>query len=174
MAGKRTGLFGIYLNFTCLQKCVECLRAIGIRANDVAVLLAGPGSQDSNSRVRYGSEQGAPSFLGSTTRISLPASGVLTGTLINLGMPVYDAERYENRVQNGGVLVSVRCASPVWMDRVREILKQTGAEDISFSHDARAQIQSAYAEKPYAPQLAIGPNGALLTQPSSGVESSEG
>jgi len=164
MLGKTPGLFGIYLNSTCLQKSVECLKAIGVRANDVAVLLT---SSQGSSSVQ--TERAVPSFMGSLTRISVPASGVLTDTLINLGVPVYDAERYENRVQNGGMLIYVRCASPVWIDRVAEILKQTEAVDILLSRDARAQIRSARAEQPYGPDLAVCGSGAALRQPSAGA-----
>lgn len=190
MAGN-LALFGIYLNFTCLQKCVDCLRAIGVRTTDVAILLAaGPGRTNfalvdeaglpKIGCATHGSEGALlPSFLGSTTRISVPASGVFTGTLINLGVPVYETERYENRIQNGGVLVSVRCTSSVWLDRVKEILKQTGAEDISLSRDARAQANSVPTQilvaPPYVPQLQLSGNGALLTQQNSGAQaSSEG
>ena len=162
MLGKPPGLFGIYLNGTCLQKSVECLKAIGVRSNDVAVLLTA--SQGSS---RTQPERAVPSFMGSLTRISVPASGVLTDTLINLGVPVYEAERYENRVQNGGVLMYVRCASPGWIDRVAEILKQTEAVDILFNRDARAQIRATRVERPYAPELAVRASGAVLMQPSA-------
>jgi len=173
MAGKNPGLFGIYLNLTGLQKCVECLTAIGVRSNDVAVLLPHSAARN-NSQVRHDFAGATPSFLGSTTRISVSVSGVLIDTLINLGMPVYDAERYENRVRNGGVLISVRCAPPLWMERVREILKQTGAEDISLSRDARAHMRSARVEPylSYAPPRTSGGDGALLLQRSSGLQPS--
>lgn len=163
MFGENPGLFGIYLNSTCLQKCVECLKAVGVRSNDMAVLLSASQTGSSGRQT----ERAIPSFLGSLTRISVPASGVLTDTLINLGAPVYDAERYESRVQNGGVLMYVRCASPGWLDRVAEILRLTGAEDISPSRDARAQIRAARAEQAYAPELAIRGSGAVLVQPSA-------
>ncbi|HEV2222863.1 MAG TPA: hypothetical protein VGS27_05770 [Candidatus Sulfotelmatobacter sp.] len=107
--------------------------------------------------------------MNSLTRISVPASGVLTDTLINLGVPVYDAERYESRVQNGGMLIYVRCACPAWIDRVAEILSQTEAVDILFSRDARAQIRATRAEQSFARELAIRGNGAALMQPTAGA-----
>lgn len=184
MAGKNLALFGIYLSFTSLQKCVDCLRAIGVRTTDVAILLAGgPGQKKvalaneprgpNGGRATYSLEGALPSFLAGTTRISVPASGVFTSTLINLAVPVYDTERYENLIHNGGVLVSVRCASPIGLDRVKEILKQTGAEDISLSRDARAKAGSVpvpvLVPPTYAPELQLGGNGALLMQQDSGA-----
>ena len=165
MAGKNPALFGIYLNFGSLQNSMDCLKAIGVKANDIAILMSSTASQGKPGQ--YNSRASLPSFLASTTRISVPVSGVLMDTLISLGMAVYDAERYESRVQNGGVLMYIRCLSPAWFDRVREVLKQTGAEDVSFSRDARTQIHSAHVE-PYEPSLGITGNGALLMQDARG------
>ena len=184
MAGRTLALFGIYLNFRCLQKCVDCLRVIGVRTTDVAVLLATGYSKptvDNESRVPNGAsapvafQDVLPGFLSSTTRISAPVSGIFTGTLLNLGVPVYDAERYENLVRNGGALVSVRCASPISLDRVKEILKQTGAADISLSRDARAQAARSapvpvLVSPPFVPELQLTSDGGLLMQQSPGTQ----
>ena len=183
MAGKTLALFGIYLNFRCLQKCVDCLRDIGVRTTDVAVLVATGRPRftvASESRVPNGRstachpEQTLPTFLASTTRISAPASGIFTGTLLNLGVPVYDTERYEGLIRNGGVLVSVRCASSISLDRVKEILKQTGAADISLSRDARAQTRSVsvplLVTPPFVPELQLGSNGGLLIKQSPSAQ----
>src|SRR6188472_2495108 len=35
--------------------------------------------------------------------------GGITGGLIGLGMPEYEAKRYEGRVKSGGILISVHC-----------------------------------------------------------------
>jgi hypothetical protein len=59
------------------------------------------------------------------------AVGVLVGALIGMGIPEYEAKRYEGRVKNGGVLLSVHCDNSDWVDRAKDILKRTGAEDIA-------------------------------------------
>src|SRR5438874_379082 len=59
------------------------------------------------------------------------AVGGLVGALVGMGMPEYEAKRYEGRVKNGGVLLSAHCETSDEIDRAKEILKQTGAEDIS-------------------------------------------
>lgn len=59
------------------------------------------------------------------------AVGVLIGALVGMGIPEYEAKRYEGRVKNGGILLSVHCDNSDWVDRAKDILKQTGAEDIS-------------------------------------------
>jgi hypothetical protein len=48
-----------------------------------------------------------------------------------MGIPEYEAKRYEGRVKDGGVLLSVHCNTAEEISRAEALLKQTGAEDIS-------------------------------------------
>jgi len=66
------------------------------------------------------------------------AVGGVAGALIGMGMPEYEAKRYEGRVKEGGILLSVHCDSSEWVKRAKEILKQTGAEDVSSTGEASA------------------------------------
>jgi hypothetical protein len=59
------------------------------------------------------------------------AVGGLIGALVGMGIPEYEAKRYEGRVKDGGVLLSVHCDSSDDIARAKDLLKQTGAEDIS-------------------------------------------
>jgi hypothetical protein len=61
------------------------------------------------------------------------AVGGLIGALVGMGIPEYEAKRYEGRVKNGGVLLSVHCESSNEVSRAKELLKQTGADDIASS-----------------------------------------
>jgi hypothetical protein len=61
------------------------------------------------------------------------AVGGLLGALVGMGIPEYEAKRYEGRVKNGGILISVHCESSEEISRAREILKATGAEDVASS-----------------------------------------
>jgi hypothetical protein len=64
--------------------------------------------------------------------------GGLTGALIGFGIPEYEAKRYEGRVQKGGILLSVHCDTSEQITRAKDILKSTGAEDISSTGEASA------------------------------------
>ena len=64
------------------------------------------------------------------------AVGGVTGALIGLGIPEYEAKRYEGRLQKGGILLSVHCDTSDEITRAKEILKTTGAEDISSTGEA--------------------------------------
>src|SRR5579863_6866133 len=61
------------------------------------------------------------------------AVGGLIGALVGMGMPEYEAKRYEGRVKAGGVLLSVHCDTSDEISLAKELLKATGAEDISSS-----------------------------------------
>ena len=59
------------------------------------------------------------------------AVGGLVGALVGMGIPEYEAKRYEGRVKDGGVLLSVHCDTSAEIARAKEVLKRTGAEDIA-------------------------------------------
>jgi hypothetical protein len=74
------------------------------------------------------------------------AIGGLTGALIGMGIPEYEAKRYEGRVKSGGILLSVHCDSSEWTKKAKEILERTGAEDVSSTSEASADF--AKSDKP--------------------------
>jgi Heat induced stress protein YflT domain len=59
------------------------------------------------------------------------AAGGLVGALVGMGIPEYEAKRYEGRVKEGGILVSVHCDDSDWVSRAKDVLERNGAEDIS-------------------------------------------
>src|ERR1700678_1620895 len=64
------------------------------------------------------------------------AVGGLTGALVGMGIPEYEAKRYEGRVKDGGILLSVHCDTSDQIKRAKEVLKNTGAEDISSTGES--------------------------------------
>jgi uncharacterized membrane protein len=62
--------------------------------------------------------------------------GGLAGALVGLGIPEYEAKRYEGIIQKGGILLSVHCSTSDEVKRAKEILKNTGAQDISSTGEA--------------------------------------
>lgn len=64
--------------------------------------------------------------------------GGLTGTLIGLGIPEYEAKRYEGKIKNGNILLSIHASSSAEIDRAKDILKNAGAEDISYTEEVAA------------------------------------
>src|SRR5579862_3869406 len=66
------------------------------------------------------------------------AVGGLTGALIGMGIPEYEAKRYEGRVKEGGILLSVHCDDSSWTKKAKGILERTGAQDVSSTGEATA------------------------------------
>jgi len=77
---------------------------------------------------------------------ALGTLGGVVGALVGMGIPEYEAKRYEGRVKHGGILLSVHCDNHDWAKRGEEILKRTGAEDIASTHEASADY--ATSDKP--------------------------
>src|SRR5512141_1106622 len=57
------------------------------------------------------------------------AVGGLVGALVGMGIPEYEAKRYEGQIIKGAILVSVHCDNSDWVKRAKDLLQQTGAED---------------------------------------------
>jgi hypothetical protein len=70
------------------------------------------------------------------------AVGGIAGALIGLGIPEYEAKRYEGRILKGGILLSVHCDDSGWTSKAKEVLERTGAEDISATTEAPADVRA--------------------------------
>jgi hypothetical protein len=68
------------------------------------------------------------------------AVGGLIGALVGMGIPEYEAKRYEGRIKEGGVLLSVHCDTSEEIKRAKDLLKQTGAEDIASAGESSANV----------------------------------
>jgi uncharacterized membrane protein len=64
--------------------------------------------------------------------------GGLIGALVGMGIPEYEAKRYEGHIKAGGVLLSVHCDTSDEITRAKDLLKHTGAQDILSSGEASA------------------------------------
>jgi hypothetical protein len=64
-----------------------------------------------------------------------------------MGIPEYEAKRCEGIIKNGGVLLSVHCDTAEEITRAKDLLKRTGAEDISSSGEASADYATPTASR---------------------------
>jgi hypothetical protein len=67
------------------------------------------------------------------------AVGGLIGALVGMGIPEYEARRYEGRVKDGGILLSVHCETPGEILRSKEVLRDTGAVDIATTGESAGE-----------------------------------
>src|SRR6185436_5718928 len=69
--------------------------------------------------------------LGATT-------GGLVGGLVGLGIPEFEAKRYETKLRSGNYLIAVHAHDGDETDRAKEIFKTAGADDITTSSMSKA------------------------------------
>jgi len=74
--------------------------------------------------------------------------GGLTGALIGGGIPEFEAQRYADRLHGGQVLLSVRCDNSEWANKAVDLLRQTGAEDISGTSEAEGEFDISGQARP--------------------------
>lgn len=69
--------------------------------------------------------------------------GGVVGALVGMGIPEYEAKRYEARLRTGGILLSVHCDTSDDIKRAKEVLKTTGAEDVSSTGEKSVSDKEA-------------------------------
>jgi hypothetical protein len=87
--------------------------------------------------------------------------GGIIGALVGMGIPEYEAKRYEGRIRAGGILLSVHCDDSHWVKRAKDILTQTGAQDIASAEEKAGDF--ANAEKPQ-PRVRGAGSGSTVTE----------
>src|SRR3984885_4058192 len=68
--------------------------------------------------------------------------GGLTGALVGLGIPEYEAKRYEGKVKEGGILISVHSENNEETSSAKGIFEKEGAHDISSTGEAPAEVKA--------------------------------
>src|SRR6478609_11049884 len=62
--------------------------------------------------------------------------GGVTGALIGMGIPEFEAKRYEGLLKDGRILVSVHSDSSDWTTKGKKILEEGGATNVSSAGEA--------------------------------------
>ena len=78
------------------------------------------------------------------------AAGGLVGALVGMGIPEYEAKRYEGKIKQGNVLISVHSDNSDETKRAKEIFERAGAEDISSTGEegvSESKSHGAHARK---------------------------
>ena len=65
------------------------------------------------------------------------------GTMDFAGIPEYEAKRYEGKVRDGNILISVQTEDPDDASHARDILEHGGAEDISSTAETAVTADNA-------------------------------
>jgi hypothetical protein len=66
------------------------------------------------------------------------AAGGVVGGLVGLGMPEFEAKRYDAKIREGNILISVHADDGKQKDLAKDIFKRNHADDISTASEAHA------------------------------------
>jgi hypothetical protein len=155
--------FGLYPSTKALHLGAEALRAAKFRHTDISVMYS-DGEHALRLREHQPAERdvldddgaslgGILTSLSGIGAIDMPEDGpymaggpilsTLSGTpdnlpssLRGLGIPESDIQSFEERLREGGLLLSVQCDDCDWAARAQEILAKTGAERVAASDAA--------------------------------------
>jgi hypothetical protein len=64
------------------------------------------------------------------------ATGGVIGALVGMGIPEFEAKRYDAKVRDGNILISVHTEDGKQRDVAKDIFKRGNAEDISTGSEA--------------------------------------
>jgi Protein of unknown function (DUF3341) len=98
------------------------------------------------------------------------ALGGIIGALAGWGVPEYEAKRFEGRIREGGILLSVHCDNGEWVKRAKEIMQHTGGQDIAAAGEKRGAF--ANADKPMA-RVPVGTKLTTRVRKAGGVAVSD-
>jgi hypothetical protein len=65
-------------------------------------------------------------------------AGGIIGALIGMGIPEFEAKRFDGKIKQGGMLISVHVDNANQRNAARDIFEQHRAEDIATGGEARA------------------------------------
>ena len=88
------------------------------------------------------------------------AVGGITGALIGMGIPEYEAKRFESHIKKGGILLSVHVDDADWAKKAKHLLETTGAHDVASSSEEKSDNNKMQS----APKIAAGPFVAPKTE----------
>jgi len=89
------------------------------------------------------------------------AMGGITGALIGVGIPEYEAKRYEGMVKDGGILVSVHCDDDNWVKLAKDIFKAEHGEGIASSAEASSDTPKSSSRPEYDRDATMTPPSIL-------------
>jgi hypothetical protein len=150
MAGKNKAVFAIYSTRAGAEHGAEMLLSSGFTTSDISVLFPeNLGSKEigteKSTKAPEGTAVGAGSgaVIGGTLGLLASIGGAVggfAGALIGMGIPEYEAKRYEGRLQRGGILLSVHCETSEEIKRAKSVLEATRAEDVSSTSESSSHV----------------------------------
>ncbi len=80
--------------------------------------------------------------------------GGIAGGLIGLGIPEIEAKRYEGKIKDGNILISVHTENSEEISRAKDIFTESGAQDICTTGEASTPKECKTTNRPAQPTMA--------------------
>jgi hypothetical protein len=165
MTGNNIAVFGVYPSDMDAERGVADLISADFPSPDISVLLADLRSKRELAGARndgttaVGLLGGALGILSGGSARLIPGMGQivaagpitarlqsldceaaegLSAALVGWGIPEHEAKSYEARIQEGGILLAVRCESPARAKRAAQVLNSSGADHVAALEERRA------------------------------------
>jgi hypothetical protein len=144
MAGKNTAAFGFYPDRRSVEMAVDTLKANGYRNTDISVLFPEtPGTKaPEGATTGTGTDPVVSGAMGWLAGVRGAVGGIV-GALVGMGIPEYEAKRYEGRIKSGGILLSVYCDNSERTKKAKQLLENTDAEDVSSTGESEADFSKS-------------------------------
>ncbi|MFT3696377.1 MAG: hypothetical protein QM831_24770 [Kofleriaceae bacterium] len=71
------------------------------------------------------------------------AVGTLIGSLIGMGIPEYEAKRYESFLNQGGAILAVHADNSEWAKKAKQILDACGGRGIDTRHETVSKVDKS-------------------------------
>jgi len=95
-----------------------------------------------------------------STSLRNAAVGGIPGALIGMGIPEYEARRYEAKIKQGGILIAVRITGAADAQLAESIFKEEDAQEIASLSEVIAPKKGSWA-RPTASQPALPTSAGL-------------
>lgn len=79
----------------------------------------------------------------------------IIGALVGMSLPEYEAKRFEGRIRDGGVLVSVHCDNSDWVRRAKEVMVHAGGRSIGTEAEKSGDFGNADKPMPRARSTSV-------------------
>lgn len=174
MSGKYAAILAVYPTHAHAETALNALRVRGFAPSDISIVAPGgveaaagpdaassePGPAGSGAVPAIGVAFGwlvgigAVAVSGAMFVAAGPIMAAFKGVsdtllgivdaLAGFGIPPEEAKKYEDRLRDGAILLTVHSDDPGWITRGREIFEQTGAEDISSMYECTPAVTATH------------------------------
>jgi hypothetical protein len=163
MTNKKAAVFGLYPSVAQAERAADALAQGHFPHANISMLLP---DSPATKHFAHGKQPGSTlGLLADSGALTIPQVGLaigtgpimgalaslgveraaagLAGAFVGMGVPDYEAKRYEDRVKNGGVVLSVQCETSEELTCADRVLVRTGAWDISSTGETRVRSSAA-------------------------------